>query len=478
MIWFRGLRFKITILFSIISITFTILIYFSSLGISKLDKVITEAIQDRIPITYHLEKLNAEINGAYRFAWLSLVRNQQEQRDESITLALSSIEKMKVSYNQLINLPLHPSNKELLSSIENNLLKIKETLSAGLDMLKTNSAENDMIAKSIFLKSGGAYGVPTAKVIIQIENNFEKLNKQFVEESHAEVKHIKITLWTISFTALVFIFIFAIIFIKKLISQINMINQEIQSASHYVLSASDELNVASQDIASATNESAASIQETVASLDELSSIVSINAQSSEASFKNADECVKVTIQGKDLIVKLKNIMSELEDSSIKINSILTLIDDIAFQTNLLALNASVEAARAGEQGKGFSVVAEAVRDLAQKSTQSAKEISLLINDNKIKSSEGANLAVTCTNYLNDIVAKVKNLSINIGDISKSSNEQSQGISQINIAAGQLDQATQQNAQKSEHVSAAATELNSQAGELSKIINKFDKIING
>lgn len=155
-------------------------------------------------------------------------------------------------------------------------------------------------------------------------------------------------------------------------------------------------------------------------------------------------------------------MSEISQSSKKIEEIISVIDDIAFQTNLLALNAAVEAARAGEQGKGFAVVAEAVRALAQRSASSAKDISSLIKDSVSQVDRGSKIADSSGEVLSNIVSSIKKVSDLNNEIAAASSEQTTGIQQISKAMNQLDQASQSNAASAEEIAATSGEINNLA----------------
>ena len=150
------------------------------------------------------------------------------------------------------------------------------------------------------------------------------------------------------------------------------------------------LSNSSQKLSAASTECAASLQETVASLEELTALVKSNTDKANQASLLSDESQMAVGRGHDKLTQMIKAMNEVTTSSEKIDNIVTMIDDIAFQTNLLALNAAVEAARAGEQGRSFAVVAEAVRSLAQKSADSAREITALIKDSKIKTEVACN----------------------------------------------------------------------------------------
>src|SRR5437870_3685681 len=151
-------------------------------------------------------------------------------------------------------------------------------------------------------------------------------------------------------------------------------------------------------------------------------------------------------------------MEEITRSSERIAEIITVIDEIAFQTNLLALNAAVEAARAGDQGRGFAVVAAEVRSLAQRSAAAAKEIKVLIHDSVQKVKAGASLVNQSGQTFQEIMASVKRVTEIIAEIAGASQEQSQGIEQVNKAIVQMDRLVQSSATQTEELSSTALAL--------------------
>jgi methyl-accepting chemotaxis protein len=204
----------------------------------------------------------------------------------------------------------------------------------------------------------------------------------------------------------------------------------------------------------------------------LSGTVKQNAENANQANQLALAASSVAVKGGDAVSEVVHTMSAINESALKIEDIISVIDGIAFQTNILALNAAVEAARAGEQGRGFAVVAAEVRNLAQRSSTAAKEIKELITDSVNKTSEGTKQVENAGETMKEIVASVKRVSDIIGEIAAASNEQSVGISEINQAIIKMDDVTQQNTALVEEAAAAAESLMEQADELTNTVSVF------
>ena len=165
-------------------------------------------------------------------------------------------------------------------------------------------------------------------------------------------------------------------------------------------------------------------------------------------------------------------MNGIESSAKKITDIIGVIDEIAFQTNLLALNASVEAARAGEAGKGFAVVAQEVRQLAQRSAQAADDIKGLIQNSNGQVKDGVQLVNQAGEALAEIVNSIGKVDLIVQDIASASQEQANGVQDINSSITTMDEMTQQNSALVEESSAAARALSNQADKLADLMTFF------
>ncbi|CAN8140296.1 methyl-accepting chemotaxis protein [uncultured Thiomicrorhabdus sp.] len=249
------------------------------------------------------------------------------------------------------------------------------------------------------------------------------------------------------------------------------INQVI-SASNTVSHVASEVSRGSMSLSDSVQQQAASMEETSATMTEMNSAIEANANNAVNVDKLEHELQKNSVNAGQVMKQTINAMGEIQESSKRIEEIVTLIDSIAFQTNLLALNAAVEAARAGEHGRGFAVVAGEVRALAQKSADAAREINQLIGDSISVINRGTELASESEAVLTQMNTSIDNVTQMIGDIANSSSEQSRGVNEVNQALHLIDEVTQNNAALVEETSAAAQSMQDQADELEKQMQFF------
>jgi aerotaxis receptor len=236
--------------------------------------------------------------------------------------------------------------------------------------------------------------------------------------------------------------------------------------------ATTDIAAGADELSSRTDSQASHLQRTATSMEEISTTVKNNAESARQAQQVANTAKVAAESGGKVVGEVISTMAGITESSRRIGEIIGVIDSIAFQTNLLALNAAVEAARAGEHGRGFAVVASEVRNLAQRSAQSAREIKALISESAAKVSNGSVLVNSAGKSIDDIVLQVRRVTELVSHIAQASSEQSSGIGQVNGGVTQLDEMTQANMALVEESTAAAMRLNEQTARVAEAISVF------
>ena len=219
---------------------------------------------------------------------------------------------------------------------------------------------------------------------------------------------------------------------------------------------SDRLAQGNEDLNDRTRQTVANVQQTVATMNQMAASVQSNSETAAEVDKLSVAASSAAPKGGNAMQTVVKTMDDIADSTQRIGSITSLINDIAFQTNILALNAAVEAARAGEQGKGFAVVAGEVRHLASRSASAANDIRKLIDASASKVQSGSEQVHAAGRTMDDIVEQVKNVTQLIAQISHATSEQATGLSELTRAVAELDSITQKNAdlvEESAHISA-------------------------
>ena len=283
--------------------------------------------------------------------------------------------------------------------------------------------------------------------------------------------------------------IFGASMVRSIQKSLAKVISDISQAATHVSSAATMVASSSQGMAEGTSEQAASLEETSSSLEEMSSMTKQNADNA----KQADSLMRMTnevvVKANDSMASLTTSMKGISESSRETSKIIKTIDEIAFQTNLLALNAAVEAARAGEAGAGFAVVADEVRNLSLtvletiirhmgRAAEAARSTADIIAGT-IENVEGGSRLVDATNEaFAEVSLNASKVGELVSEIAAASDEQAEGIGQINTAISQMDRVTQQNAAIAEEAAAASQELNEQAGQMEDVVDDLAKLVGG
>ena len=242
--------------------------------------------------------------------------------------------------------------------------------------------------------------------------------------------------------------------------------------------AAGQVSASSQSLAEGASEQAASLEETSSSMEELSSMTKRNAENARRAKDLTTQARQAADQGATNMEAMSRTMASMKTGADNITKIIKTIDEIAFQTNILALNAAVEAARAGEAGMGFAVVADEVRALARRSAEAAKETATMIQESVTWTTQGVTLSAQVAGSLSDILTRTTAVDELVAEVAGASDEQSQGLDQINAALGQLDKVVQTNASGAEECAASAEELNAQSQSMRANVNTLLQLVQG
>ena len=258
----------------------------------------------------------------------------------------------------------------------------------------------------------------------------------------------------------------------KAMKNFNNVINTVKNSAEQVSTAANEVLIGNNDLSQRTESQASSLEETAASMNQMASAIKESAENVSTSTSMVSEAKEDLIKAGNIVEDSVSKMNDVYESSNKIMDITKLIEGIAFQTNILALNASVEAARAGDQGRGFAVVASEVRNLAQTTQESVKNITSLITDSNEKINLAAKSVQESKEIFDEISDKMDKASSLMDRINIAAQEQERGIEQINIAINNMDTAVQKNAALVTEATSASESLLSEANELVRSIEYF------
>ncbi|WP_258046382.1 methyl-accepting chemotaxis protein [Sphingomonas folli] len=256
------------------------------------------------------------------------------------------------------------------------------------------------------------------------------------------------------------------------VGKLSDLTRNVRGSVHTIKRNADEISQSARALSGRSEQQAASLRETAAAMDEITATVRTGAtNAANANSAMADARVEAE-QGGAVVRKSVQAMNGIDQASREIADIISVIDGIAFQTNLLALNAGVEAARAGDAGRGFAVVASEVRALAQRSAEAASDVKSRILSAIEHVQSGVELVDATGKALDRIIERVVSVSTIMGTIARSADDQAQSLGQVNIAIGEMDSVTQQNAAMVEESTAASQMLAHEAEQLAGAVAIF------
>jgi methyl-accepting chemotaxis protein len=259
---------------------------------------------------------------------------------------------------------------------------------------------------------------------------------------------------------------FALESLAEIIAQVGVtMDKMLDSVAH--------VNASAEDLSHRTNSQAASLEETAAAMEEITSSIRQSTQATQKSNDVAQSARGEMDRSAEVVGRTAEAMAAIKASSEQISRITGLIDDIAFQTNLLALNAGVEAARAGDAGRGFAVVAGEVRSLAANSSQAAKDIKELISESGEQVKNGVKLVAAARASLEDLGKSFEQVASLSAEVCQASEEQAQGLGEVNTSVATLDDITQQNATMVEQTNEQMRKVSQNAQAMKTILAELN-----
>ena len=435
----------------------------------------TQGLQrEGIPSLTHVSALQRNIN-LYRLRSYELMFVQEKDRAAKAAEADALNRENLASLDQLQQLFPSGPGQELVSRVHTNLTRYAGTMAQlRSKMDKDFEGAMKMLDQEI------------PEQVNQLNDGVSKFAAYCNELAGGHITQTVASFSTIRKTALGFGSVsigFAALAVALVTLNSGRIQRRLAEIVHQVAEGSQRVNEsgnsvssASQSLAEGASDQAASLEETSASLEEMSSMIKRNADNSTRANELAKQARRAAETGATDMQGMSQAMKDINVASDEIAKIIKTIDEIAFQTNILALNAAVEAARAGEAGMGFAVVADEVRNLAQRSAQAAKDTASKIEGAIDKITQGVGINVKVGQVLDEIVSKARQVDELVAEVATASEEQSRGITQVNLAVGQMDKITQSNAANAEESAAAAEELNGQAASLKDSVMELLQLV--
>ena len=465
---------KRIIICSAVLIAFLLLIGGSAIISLKKGMMETENLRsDSLPGTTDAALINEDLEEAFvRLLLASKAETPVKQGEflKQVEDLAAKISDRMAHYERTIN---DPADRKNFEELKQRRVKYSEFRKEFAELLKTDKkVDADQLLET---KLRPAYISYTDQGSVLLDWNIkasDDTTQRMIIESRGTINVIT---WIAAISLLVAIGLSYVV-IRSINRALFSAAQTLDDGASQVTSAAGQVSAASQSLAEGSSEQAASLEETSSSLEEMASMTKRNAESARQAKELSAQTRSAADTGATDMDEMKRAMDAIKVSSSEISKIIKTIDEIAFQTNILALNAAVEAARAGEAGAGFAVVADEVRNLARRAADSARETAAKIEEAIEKSENGVRISGKVADSLNQIVEKARKVDAFVAEITQASQEQSDGIGQVNTAVVQMDKVTQSNASNAEETASAAEELNAQSISLKEAVADLRRLV--
>jgi methyl-accepting chemotaxis protein len=409
---------------------------------------------------------------AAREAWIDSYQHHPESLERSITQCVEAEAAIRAAAADVRAAGTTEEGATTLARMEADLDRTDPARAKFFELVRQRALDPALELRNAQL-------LPTMKDLDDTARNLLLLQQRNMNAANAAAQAgAKSTLWTIGVIQVLALLVGGLVIwiVIELDKELRQNVLELNEGSEQVASASLQVAAASQALARDSAEQAAMIEETSASSEEINATAKRNTENAQGATQLVAEAVQTNVRANQAMEECVASMDAIGESSAQIAKIIDVIDKIAFQTNILALNAAVEAARAGEAGMGFAVVAEEVRNLAQRCAQAAQETAVLIQQSAGNTTAGRakiRQLVESGQKVNEGFARMKVL---VDEVGESSQEQCRGIEQIGQAIAKMEQATQKGAANAEEGAAAAEELNAQSDALRQVAVQLGRMV--
>ncbi|MBO9665536.1 MAG: MCP four helix bundle domain-containing protein [Bdellovibrio sp.] len=476
--WFKGIKGRLLFAACMPVVGFAVIFGVSFKGLSRFEEMLGTV---HVSIVPNLQAIGEMRQARNKFSFQILAAMDAEEgkdREKRLKSTKEAQTEFKEYYDKYLKAPFLPGEDAIHEKVKGQMPEFFALMDKMITLVESTDPAKFKEARVLlygrFAEVGGH--------VRDFNRDVAKLYDETAHQQAIDAKSTRTEVFNmvIGITLIAAFAIFAVLcwIASRVSSSVGAIADRLMESGANVATSVEQLNEAGNSLSQSSTEAAASLEETVAALEELTSMVQMNSDNAKQAAALSVSSREAAETGENEIKTLITSMTEISQSSKKIEEIISVIDDIAFQTNLLALNAAVEAARAGEQGKGFAVVAEAVRALAQRSASSAKDISSLIKDSVSQIDRGSEIADQSGAVLSNIVNSIKKVSDLNNEIAAASSEQTTGIQQISKAMNQLDQASQSNAASAEEIAATSGEISNLAITAQELTVELNTVIMG